>query len=92
MYVTTPIYEINGDYVFGQRVPEIPQDDTDRLYQVTQPNSGRLDLIAKEMYGTEELWWVICDANLMTDPMTEATTGSKIRIPLQSRINQILRV
>jgi len=42
----------------------------------------RADLISFSVYGTVNLWWVICSANAIIDPTTELVAGKQIRIPI----------
>ena len=42
---------------------------------------GRPDLIALQVYATENLWWAIMLANGILDAKTELTAGKKIVLP-----------
>lgn len=42
----------------------------------------RADLISLSVFGTDKLWWLICTANAIIDPMTELTAGKLIKIPI----------
>lgn len=43
---------------------------------------NRADLIARAAFGTEKLWWLICAANGIIDPLTELVAGKQINIPI----------
>jgi hypothetical protein len=43
---------------------------------------NRADLISQAAYGTDRLWWVICSANGVIDPMTELVAGKELKIPI----------
>lgn len=43
---------------------------------------NRADLIARAAFGSEKLWWIVCTANGIIDPMTELVAGKQIRIPI----------
>ena len=43
--------------------------------------TGRPDLLAYQIYGTEKLWWAIMLANKISDAQTELTAGKKIFVP-----------
>ena len=42
----------------------------------------RADLISLSVFGTDKLWWLICTANAIIDPMTELVAGKQIKIPI----------
>ena len=42
---------------------------------------GNLDALAKKVYGTEKLWWVIALINDITDPYTEDLVGTLLKLP-----------
>lgn len=42
---------------------------------------GNLDLLAKETYGDEKLWWVIAITNDVTDPFDSSNTGLLLKLP-----------
>ena len=64
-------------------VPEFPETDEDQYYEV-KFYKWRLDLIADEVYGNQNLWWVIAAANNIIDPFMELNpddTPIFLRIP-----------
>ena len=77
----TPVYRDADTIRFGLRQTPVYPSSADKVYTVPARQAGRLDLIANAFYGTTELWWVIADANNMTDPMTELPAGTVLRIP-----------
>lgn len=71
-----------GDFVsfFRMREPvEIPESVADDW--ITAGDRTRLDLLARERYGSPELWWVIAEANGMDFPVEDVYPGRRIRIP-----------
>lgn len=50
-------------------------------FTVTDSEAGLPDLIAKNFYDDENLWWVICLYNGIIDPLVDLTTGMRIKIP-----------
>ena len=52
-----------------------------RVAIIPEGVNGRPDLLALQVYDTEELWWVIMLANRIQDAKTELTTGKKIFLP-----------
>jgi hypothetical protein len=85
-YLRTPVYSVGGALSFGIRREIILPDATDRVVTVTQPLAGRLDLIAYELYGSSDFWWVLCDLNQIADPMTEIAAGTELRVAQQDRV------
>lgn len=49
-------------------------------YSVSAEFSNRPDLIAKELYGSEDLWWVIFWSNGLLDPFKGPVAGDTINI------------
>ena len=90
MFIKTPIYNVGGTVVFGLRREVIPPDPTDRVITITKQLEGKLDLIASEIYGTTDCWWILAEANQLLDPMTEVTAGTKLRVPTKERVFNIL--
>lgn len=74
-----------GDY-WGTRPPvSIPEAEGDRHHIVTQAEIRRIDLISYRYYGDVRLWWVIAEANNITDP-THLTPGKVLRIPARETV------
>jgi len=90
MFIRTPAYSVGGDTVFGLRREVVWPDPTDTIMGVTQATAGKLDLIAYQLYGTADLWWVIAEMNHIIDPMTEVVIGTQLRVPRQDRLFNIL--
>lgn len=61
--------------------PDIEPSATDLQTQVKPGEEGRLDLVARRVYGNEQLWWVIAFINDIIDPFNEVTVGRKLRFP-----------
>jgi len=77
---TTAYSGASGEY-FGTRPPvEIPESPNDRFHRVTEAEVRRIDLISYRYYGDVRLWWIIAEANNITDP-TYLTPGRILRIP-----------
>ena len=86
MFSSTPVYQVGPDVVYGLRQPQVLPDASDQLYPVPQALAGQLWLISELCYGVPDLYWVISDVNGMTDPLTEAAFGVKLRIPSSTRL------
>ena len=47
---------------------------------------NKADLISYKYYGAVNYWWLICEVNNITDPLTELTRGKQLAIPSLSDI------
>ena len=65
-YVTTRLYKF-------------PKRTSDK-YIITR-ESDRLDLLAKEFYDNENLWWVLADTNSLGKGNLNTPSGIQLRIP-----------
>lgn len=85
MFMSTPIYSVEGETVFGLMRDPIVPDPTDQAYTVPAAAEDRLWLVADLFYQTSELWWVIALVNQILDPM-QLPAGTQLRIPTKSRL------
>ena len=59
---------------YSQNIPVIGR------YTVTAATRDRADLIARELYGSEEYWWLVYWMNGITDPFAALNVGDAIFI------------
>lgn len=85
-FAKTPVYEVNGNVVFGLMEPVVVPHGSDILYTVPSVAEFRLDLLAAQFYGSPALWWVIASVNNLLDPLVGVPPGTRIRIPTQQRL------
>ncbi len=64
----------------------------DFLYTIEPQYACRPDLLAFDLYGTSNLWWVFIQRNLdvLQDPIFDFIPGTKIYIPKNSSLTTIL--
>ena len=86
MFGETPVYEVNGQLVFGLMVDVIVPDPTDFRHTVGVNEANRLDILSTKFYGTPELGWVIARVNNLVDPMEGFAVRQEIRIPSKDRL------
>lgn len=86
MFLTTPVYNVNNDIVFGLMADVIVPDITDQLFVVPLAGVNRLDLISDEFYGTPSLWWVIARVNNIQDALVAVPVNTTIRVPTKDRL------
>jgi len=71
----------------------IPSAGDDVLYSITPAYNFRPDLLAYDLYGKKDLWWVFAqrNPNVLKDPLFDFTTGTQIYLPqgknLRERLN-----
>ena len=85
----TPVYKDGDTIRFGLRQTPIFARSSYRIYTVPPEHENRLDLISNAFYGDSSYWWVIADANDMTDPLSAVPTGMKLRIPPDSVVKAL---
>ena len=70
----------------------IPYDPSDIVYRIDHTYNHRPDLLANDLYGSSELWWVFAvrNPNTIQDPIFDFATGTIIYIPKKSAINTSL--
>jgi hypothetical protein len=80
-YGKTPI--TNSGYLDILRIRPVPTAGNDILYEITPPYSYRPDLLAFDLYGSKDLWWVFAQRNIdiLKDPVFDFVAGTKIYLP-----------
>ena len=70
----------------------IPRESDDTFYTITQTYNLRPDLLAFDLYGSGELWWVFAqrNPNTLKDPIFDFTAGKKIFLPKLSVLKNTL--
>lgn len=72
----------SGEILLSSRdINEIPVSANDKYHRVQSNETTRLDMIAHKYYKNPLLWWVIAQANGITDPFEILETGILLRIP-----------
>ena len=61
------------------RLYKFPKRPTDK-YIITR-DADRLDLLAKEFYNSEKLWWILADSNNLGKGNLNTPSGIQLRIP-----------
>lgn len=89
MWATTPVYEVDGDIVFGLMADVVVPDVSDTLFVVPSAGVSRLDLLSQEFYGTAELWWVLARVNNLQDPLMGVPVSTTIRVPTKERLSAL---
>ena len=83
---------VNDFYLDINTLPKIPNSISDDIYTIESRYENRPDLLAHEIYGTANLWWVFALRNpdILVDPLEDFTAGKRIRIPSQESIDRVV--
>ena len=64
-----------------REIQEIPTNPSDIYHRVKSNEVSRLDILAHQYYKNPLLWWVIAQANGISDPFRLIESGTLVRIP-----------
>jgi Base plate wedge protein 53 len=80
-YFTTTVY--NNLFLDIMNNRGILPDPTDVYWQITQTYNMRPDMLAYDLYGNSQLWWVFAqrNPNMIKDPLFDFVTGTYIYLP-----------
>lgn len=83
---------VNDQYLGFFRIRPIPASDTDFLYTIETQYTFRPDLLAHDLYGNHNLWWVFAQRNMdvIKDPIYDFVAGQQIFIPKGSNLKNQL--
>lgn len=72
----------------------IPTLANDILFTLTKSYEYRPDLLAFDLYGQVNLWWVFAARNLNTiqDPIFDMQAGTKIYLPQLTTLKSVLGI
>ena len=93
---TSPYYntEIKDFYLDISTFRNIPNTADDNEYVILPQYEHRPDLLAYDLYGEVNLWWVFAVRNkdVIKDPIYDMVSGVKIKIPQLSTLKQVLGI
>ena len=89
-YGETPIN--NSGYLDIMRARTVPAAGDDVLYSITPPYANRPDLLAYDLYGTKNFWWVFAQRNpdVLKDPIYDFVPGTQIYLPQEKYLREEL--
>jgi hypothetical protein len=72
----------------------VPSEPDDFLYTIEAQYRHRPDLLAYDLYGKAELWWIFVQRNMsiIKDPIYDFEPGVQIYLPKKSNIEKFLGV
>ena len=93
---TSPWYSTiqNQMYLENLSIRQIPVNSLDRQYVIDTVYKHRPDILAYDMYGTAELWWVFDqrNMNIIKDPIYDFEPGTTIYVPQKDALLRFLGI
>lgn len=93
---TSPYYKTNNQngYLDVITYRNIPAESDDILFEITKTYEHRPDLLAYDLYGDVNLWWVFAVRNnsILKDPVYDLEAGVKIYLPKITTIKSALGI
>lgn len=93
---TSPYFNTLDDngYLDVMVYRDIPAETDDILFEVTKNYEHRPDLLAFDLYGDVNLWWVFAVRNstILKDPVYDLEAGIKIYLPKITTIKASLGI
>ena len=88
-YGQTKLY---GNFLDIAQFPTIPKNQDDVLFEINRTYQNRPDLLAYDLYGDANLWWVFAlrNPNSIRDPIFDMRAGRKIYLPKKSTLTNLL--
>jgi len=70
----------------------VPASSTDIEFTILPQYSYRPDLLAFDLYGTKDLWWVFAQRNMdvLKDPVFDFVAGTRIYLPQEQNLRKRL--
>lgn len=91
---SSPYYNTNQTswYLDYWSYRDIPTDSTDYYITVSGKYEERPDLLAYDLYGSVNYWWIfsIMNKDILIDPIYDLKTNLMIRIPTSTRLSSLL--
>lgn len=90
-YASTPIV---GQYLDILNPREIPAEVDDIYWEITPQYQNRPDLLAYDLYGDVNLWWVfsVRNKNVIKDPVYDMVAGKSIYLPKLDTLTKSLGI
>jgi hypothetical protein len=84
--------KIKKNYLGILSIRPVSADVDDFLYTLEPQYTYRPDLLAYDLYGDQNLWWVFMQRNLdvIQDPILDFVPGAQIYIPKGSSLKVVL--
>ena len=78
-------------YLDINQLPKIAKSATDELYTIDSRYDKRPDLLANDLFGTTNLWYVFALRNpdVLIDPLEDFTSGTEIYLPSTTAVDRV---
>lgn len=83
---------VNGQYLDVLSIRPVPAESDDVLYTIEVQYTHRPDLLAYDLYGDKNLWWIFAQRNMdiIKDPVYDIEAGVQIYIPKGEKLQGVL--
>lgn len=90
-YVLTPV---NGNFLDVMTYRAIPKEADDIPYTIKPQHALRPDILAYDLYGDANLWWVFAvrNPNTIEDPIYDFTVDTVIYLPKLVTLKRVLGI
>lgn len=84
----------NNLYLELLTIRPVPAEADDFLYTIENQYRHRPDLLAFDLYGNSQLWWIFVQRNMsvIKDPIYDFEPGTQIYCPKKSNLEKYLGV
>ena len=84
----------DGQYLDILTIRPIPAESDDVLITIQPQYTHRPDLLAFDLYGDKDLWWVFAQRNIeiIKDPIFDLEAGIQIHVPKGDALMRILGI
>ncbi len=88
-YADTPL---SGNFLDVMQNRPIPKNSDDVVFTINETYNLRPDLLAFDLYGYSDLWWVFAqrNPNSLINPLLDFETGTTIFLPKLSVLRNVL--
>ena len=88
-YYGTPLY---GNFLDVANLKKLIPLASDTIYTIDHVYNLRPDMLASDLYGDANLWWVFAmrNPNVLKDPLFDFTTGNTIYVPTKASLQSDL--
>lgn len=83
---------ITRNYLDVLTIRPVSAEPDDYLYTIEPQYTYRPDLLAYDLYGSKDLWWVFIQRNLdvLQDPVFDFVPGTQIYLPKNTGLKEVL--
>ena len=84
----------NKQYLDILTIRPVPENSDDVRYAIEPQYAYRPDLLAYDLYGEKNLWWVFAQRNMdiIKDPVYDIVSGTKIYLPKGAQLRKLLGI